>query len=369
MPGQTSGLQRDLRLVRRRAWLFIPFFLLGILASLALGSLAGQANAVATMQLDTVVHDTFVGGDRGLRIFEAESMTGDAEFKQKVIAAIGDPNFDYARYSISLNPISVADGVARGIMTVSIKDDSKSTAEDLRQKFVDVFTQEYTAQDGLFRRQFVDNRRAVADQMEENYQAALKALRDMVRSKGIDLPLDDLTVRRATGGLPVELNVEEAALQAELAAVRAALDVVSSGKYGAEANAAVAAATLKAPVTGDPRLALDGRRAALEGAIAGVRKLRASLSDVSFEPDLLKAIDEVRAKDQLKVEAYGRLANAQAAVVSAKSTIETSYSFSGGLAGTIIGRVAVVLAVTIVFGLIAIYTLEWLSQVRAGTQE
>src|SRR3990172_477600 len=118
MSGRTSGLERDLNLVRRRAWLFIPFLLLGLLLSFALGSLAGEANAVATMQLETVIHDLFTGGDRGLRIFEAQSMTGDAEFKSKVREAIGDPNFDYARYSVALQPISVADGVSRGTLTV-----------------------------------------------------------------------------------------------------------------------------------------------------------------------------------------------------------------------------------------------------------
>ncbi len=56
-------------------------------------------------------------------------------------------------------------------------------------------------------------------------------------------------------------------------------------------------------------------------------------------------------------------------VTSAESTVETSYSFSGGAAGTLVGRVAVVLAVTIVFGLIAIYTLEWLSQVSRGASD
>jgi hypothetical protein len=34
-----------------------------------------------------------------------------------------------------------------------------------------------------------------------------------------------------------------------------------------------------------------------------------------------------------------------------------------------VGRVAVVIAVTMVFGLIAIYLLEWLTQVRAASSE
>ena len=55
MPGLTSGLQRDINLVRRRAWLFIPFLFVGILAALFIGRLAGNANAVATMQLAVMV--------------------------------------------------------------------------------------------------------------------------------------------------------------------------------------------------------------------------------------------------------------------------------------------------------------------------
>src|SRR5512138_426995 len=106
MPPRTSGLQRDLNLLKRRWWVFIPFLLLGILIAVAFGSFAGQSNAVASMQLDTVIHELFSGGDRGLRIFEADAMTTDDEFKQKVIQATGDPNFDYARFSIALTPIS-----------------------------------------------------------------------------------------------------------------------------------------------------------------------------------------------------------------------------------------------------------------------
>ena len=75
----------DLNLVKRRAWLFIPLFLLGLFVAFVLVSAAGDANAVATMQIETVVHDA-VGGDRGLRIFEAESMTTDEKFKAKVRA-------------------------------------------------------------------------------------------------------------------------------------------------------------------------------------------------------------------------------------------------------------------------------------------
>jgi len=362
-------LERDLNLVRRRAWLFIPFLLLGILVSFALGSVAGKANAVATMQLETVVYDVFSGGDRGLRIFEAQSMTGDERFKKEVIAATGDPNFDYARFAISLNPISVADGVARGVLTVAIKDDNKAKAESLRANFVAVFTKEYTAQDGLFRVRFIENRTTVADAAEKQYQVAVKQLREVAGAKGANLPLDELSISRGAGTLAEEFNKQEVSLQGELAEVKSALDVINSGKWSADANAALAAATLKTPVSGDPRQALGSRQTALETSIASLRKLRADLSDTSLDPEIVKALDAVRTNLQLKFDAYGKIANARAAVTAAESNIDVSYSFSGGVAGTLIGRVAVALAFTVVFGLIAIYTLEWLSQVRAHSTD
>lgn len=76
MPPRTSGLQRDLNLLKRRWWVFIPFLAIGVIIALSFGSFAGQANAVATMQLETVVQ-LATGSDRGLRIFEAEAMASD----------------------------------------------------------------------------------------------------------------------------------------------------------------------------------------------------------------------------------------------------------------------------------------------------
>lgn len=369
MPGQTSGLQRDLNLVRRRWWLFIPFLLFGVLVSFALGSVAGKANAVASMQLETVVHELFLGGDRGFRIFEAEAMTTDKEFRDKVIATIGDPDFDYARFNISLSPVSIADGVSRGTITVSVKDDSKSQAEKYRAAFVGVFETEYTAEDGLFRQRFVRKRQEVADQTAADFQEAYKKLKAAGDAQGISV--DELfRFRKNIGTDPLdELNRQEGALVGELAEVQAALKTLGSGRYGGETASVLASAVLGVDVGGDPMAALQAREVELQEALASIRKQRAAMSDGAFEPGFLKLLDDVRGLDQLKEEAYGRLANARAAVVSAESTVDTTYTFSGGLAGTMLGRVAVVLAVTIVFGLIAIYTLEWLSQVRAGTQE
>ncbi len=368
MSRRASGLERDLDLVRRRAWLFVPFFLLGILLSFALGSVAGQANAVASLQLETVVHEVFIGGDRGLRIFEADAMTAEPEFKQKVRARIGDENFDYARFSISLNPHSVADGVARGTLTVSIKDDDRATAERYRQAWVDVFIEEYTGPEGLFRRRFLDKREAVALALENEYQEALKQLVDLARSKGITVPLEQVVPHKREGTLLAELPGQEAELVASLAEARAALSAARNA--GPDVAAALAASVLGTSVPPAQAVeSLTARVAVLEGAIAEVRRTQAQYSDASFDAEFLQALDYVRALDQLKVEGFGRLANARGSVTSAESTAEVSYSFSGGAAGTLMGRVAVVLAVTIVFGLIAIYTLEWLSQVRRGAAD
>ncbi|MGE5595391.1 MAG: hypothetical protein ACM3S1_05080 [Hyphomicrobiales bacterium] len=361
MSRATSGLQRDLNLVRRRAWLFIPFFFLGLLVALAFGSVAGEANAVASMQLETVVQDLVAGGDRGLRIFEAQSMTTDERFKQEVIDEIGDPNFDYARFSISLAPISVADGVSRGVLTVSVKDDDKAKAEAYRAAWVSVFTREYTSLDGLFRTRFLDKKQAVADMADKNYTDAYNAL----KAQHPELPLDELVIPASQGGSPLreELSRQDAQLQAELAEVQGALD---SGNI----NGALASAVLGTPVTdAQAQAALEGRRASLQAAIDSVAEQRANLSDTGLPPDVRAEVANLRSLAEIRAESYVRLNNARVAVTGAQSDVETSYSFSGGVAGTVIGRVAVVIAITVVFGLIAIYGLEWLMQVREGVAD
>lgn len=370
MTGYTSGLERDLRLVRRRAWLFIPFFFVGILVAVAFGSLAGKSNAVATIQLETVVQQVFAGGDRGFRIFEADSMTKSQPFKDKVIAATGDPTFDYARYSIKLASIAVGDGVASGTLTVSVRDDNKATADRLLITFVDVFTREYTAPDGLFRTRFLASRADVAAEAEKQYQAGYAKLRALAQAKNITAPLDQITLHRRDAGIVEQLNRTEADFQAQLAEVQGASKAVAGSGVNAEVAAAIASSVLKSPVASvNAPGALAAKEQALQAAIAAVRQQRAALSDGSFDPEFLAELDRVRGLDQLKEDAYGRLVDAQAAVTTAESSAETTYSASGGLAGSISGRAAVVLAVTIVFGLIAIYTLEWLSQIRRGAQD
>ena len=212
MPPRTSGLQRDLNLLKRRWWVFIPFLLMGVVIALSFGSFAGKANAVATMQLETVVQQLASGGDRGLRVFEAQSMASDSRFKQKVVDATGDPKFDYARFSIALTPISVADGVSRGILTVSVQDQDKAAAEKYRAAFVEVFTREYQAPDGLYRERFITKIQLTADTFEKQFFDAYTELRPKLEA--LNLPVDEMIRPRNTTAVSLldELNKQEAEL-------------------------------------------------------------------------------------------------------------------------------------------------------------
>ena len=362
MPGVASGLQRDLRLIRRRAWVFIPFLIIGIFIAISFRSVAGDANAVASMRLETVVQDVVLGGDRGLRVFEAQSMTQDAPFKEKVIAAIGDPNFDYSRFAVSLAPISVADGVSSGILTVSISDAKKAEAERLRAAFVQVYTEEYTAPKGLFRERFLLKKREVADLAEREYEAAKTIVRPKLEQRG--LPADE--VIRSQGGpasLIGELSTLEARYGSELAQINGAL-AIPGGNTGIQASI-----ILGVTVTNDAaQVALQTRREILNSTLAQIQLRRAAISDLALEKELLFDIDNVRTLAAIRDNSFVRLNNAKVATTSAQSSIQTSLSFSGGVAGTLTGRIAVALAFTIVFGIIAIYGWEWLGQVRSANK-
>ncbi|WP_322796663.1 hypothetical protein [Tepidiforma sp.] len=364
MPGETSGLQRDLEVIRRRGWLFVPFAVLGVLAAVFIGAISGEATAVATMTLDTTVHDLVIGGDRGLRIFEAQAMTSDPAFKQKVLEAIGDPDFDYARFSVSLFPISVGDGISRGTLTVSIADPSKAEAERYRAAFVQVFEREYTQPDGLFRTRFVERRREVARQAEAAYQAAYARLAQAVQGKGLDLEL--LIETRGDTNPAVLATGERLALERQLAEARGALEALNGAS--AAAAAAIASAVVGQPVAaGDASAVLTAQVAALESAIRAFDASSPALAEQVLDSETQALLNEVRGLRQVRDSAFVYLGNAQIAVGSAVSRVETSYSFSGGLTGSLVGRVAVALAVTVVFGLIAIYTVEWLSQARRSS--
>ena len=361
MPRGTSGLIYDLNLLKRRAWLFIPSFLIGLFVAFVLVSGAGDANAVATMQIDTIVYDAVIGGDRGLRIFEAETMTTDDRFKAKVRARIGDEKFDYARFSIALSPISVADGVSRGILTVAVTDPNKADAERFRQAWVETFIFEFIEQEGLFRSRFIDNSIEVANKSEADYQALTAILKPAAAAKGI--PLAAL-LEAGDNSLISQLNVQEVDFFRQIAEIQGAIQVYGSATPSADL-AIVASSILGQPVdAANAQAALRNRAASLQLAMQSAQQFRFRLSDGALDAAFLAQLDELRGARDIKAQAFIRLANAKIAVRSAESDVETSYSLSGGIAGTTQGRIAVAIAFTLVFGVIAIYVVEWLSQLR-----
>lgn len=366
MPPGTSGLQRDLNLIRRRAWLFIPFAVLGILAALFVGRATGDSNAVASLTLDTTVHDLIDGGDRGLRIFEAQAMTSDPRFKERVVAATGDPDFDFGRFAISLSPISVGDGISRGILTVSIADPEKEDAERYRQAFVDVFTTEYLEPDGLYRSRFIETRRRTAENSDRRFWEKYEQLEAALQPLGVDPAL--LIETRGTVSPTGFYFEQEAELKRALAEVQGAIRSIANASP--TAAAAVASGVIGQPVAaGDAATVLAARRDSLEAAITLLQDGTPFVAETKLAPEVVALADEVRGLRAVKDASYVRLGNAQVAVDSAESRIETSYTFSGGLAGSLLGRIAVAIAITIVFGLIAIYTLEWLSQARSSSDD
>jgi hypothetical protein len=157
-------------------------------------------------------------------------------------------------------------------------------------------------------------------------------------------------------------------MQAQLAEIDAALQ--SAGTANASALAAVASSVLGQPVAAaDAQAALTLKRTTLAAAITGYSKGATTIAEAQLDPETLRLLDIARGLRQVKDESYIRQANSQVAVNSAESHIDTVYSFSGGLAGSLIGRIAVALVVTIVFGLIAIYTVEWLSPARSSADD
>ncbi len=361
MPRGTSGLLYDLNLVKRRAWLFLPFLVLGVLVAFSLNSVAGDANATATLQLDTIVYDAVIGGDRGLRVFEAQSMTTDDRFKARVRERIGDENFDYSRFAVSLLPISIADGVSRGNLTVTVTDTSLAEAERFRQAWVDTFLDEYNLPEGLYRKRFLENTADVAADAEKNFQALYAELKPQADAKGVSL---DVLLGGGETSLPYSLNAEEARVIAELAETQGAARAYATSGPSAEL-AAVASSILGQPVDAANALAaLNGHARALQASLDGIRQQRTAISDGAFDGAFLQKLSELRGAREIRQSTFIRHANARIAVKSAESDAEVSYSFSGGVAGSNRGRVAVAIAITVVFGLIAIYTVEWLSQLR-----
>lgn len=365
MTGRTSGLQRDVEIVRRRWWVFIPFFILGIIAAFALHQRSsGTSSATSTIQLQTSIYDLTPGGDRGFKVYDAQAMTRLPEFRQEVIDAIGDKNFNYGRFTIILNPNVTAEGVSSGNLVVTISDGSRAKATTYQQAFVTVFTKEFTSPDGLFRTQFVKQQQAVATAADQRYQAAYQKLQAAVQSDGVDVPLSQLASSDQSGGYVSQLGKNRADLETELARTNAAME--ATGGNAAGATAAVASSVLGEPVSGpDAAAALKEHAVALAAAIQAIDTQLGAANGTALPADLRVQVQAVQALDSARTTAANDVANAQAAVASAFSSADATNTASGGNASSRLALIAIVIGVTVVFGLIAIYLLEWLSQVRA----
>lgn len=317
------------------------------------------------MTLDTTVHDLVIGGDRGLRIFEAQEMTNDPRFKEKVVAEIGEPDFDYSRFSISLAPISVADGISRGILTVSITDPDRDQAAAYRQAFVNVFSREYTELDGLWRSRFVERREMTLQTVTDLFFDAYGELKSRTDALGIDV--DALLDSRGQIAPSTYYYEQKTDLQRELSEVQGARSAISTASDGVAS--VVASSVLGFAVAeGDAEEALAIREASLTAALSQLEATSIPVAEAALDRETSFLLDIARGYRQIKDESTVRLANASVASTSAESYITVSYSASGGLGKSLIGRVAVVLVITIVFGLIAIYTLEWLSNGMRGEE-
>ncbi len=362
----TSGLSGDLEVLRRRAWLFIPFGVAGLAAALFIGSFSGEYGAVAQLSLDTSVHDLVAGGDRGLRIYEAQQMTGDPRFREKVVQATGHPDFNFGRFSIGLVALTVAEGTSRGVLTIGIRDPDKALAERYREAFVSVFVAEFTAKDGLWRTRFLETRRRTADETAAKFDEVYRRLKARTDPLGVYLP--PLLEHRGWSSPGLADYQEQASLRRQLADVRGALEAIKGIPEGAAA--AVAASALGQPVpAGDATAALTARKKSLESALAEVRENPGYFPEEQLDLETQRLLDEARSLRIMKDEANARLANALIAVNTAEGFVAASYSSSGSRAGSLPGRIAVALAITIVCGLIAIYAVEWLSPGRPSPDE
>ncbi|HXU25317.1 MAG TPA: hypothetical protein VN697_14935 [Tepidiformaceae bacterium] len=368
MTPRTSGFDRDIRLIRRRAWLFIPFFLLGIAVALFYSRVSGKTNAIGTISIQTVVHEVYSGGDRGFRTFEADQMTREPVFKKEVIDAIGDPNFDYSRFGIALSTVSIGDGVSSGTETVAIQDANPSLAQKYRNAWVNVFIKEFMSTDGLFRTTATNQRKGVADQAEKNYATDYTKLVALAKAEGVTAPLDQIAQPSRDRSVTQGLNTQQADLLTQLAEVQAAEKTIAAGADAATASA-LASNVLQTTVSGDPAAALKAKEATLTAAIATISQQRTAMSDGSFSPEFQSLLDNVRQEANVKDAAYQNYNDGKAAAVSVRTDVAPVYTQSGGKGASLIGRTAIVLVITIVFGLIAIYAWEWLSQVRAGTED
>ncbi len=360
MSPSATGLARDVALIRRRAWLFLPFLLVGIVVALLLGTAQSGYTARASMQLETVVHGLPPGSDRGIRVFEAQSMTGDPSFIDKVEETAGVGELNSRRYSVSSAGGSSAENLSRVTLTVSVTDPERAEAERLRDAFVEVFGHEFQDQDGLFRARYLERLQRVARLVDSEFLAKHEEFRELAAK--LDLSDYEGLLRAEPADLTRDLNAEAASLQRQLFEVEGALAAVDSAGSPA-AVGAIASSTLGQPIApADARAALEGVRAALREALRLLTERQLRLSD----PELVSAIDEVRSLQTMRDDAFERLATGEVAAASADTTMTVSRSTSGGVGRSMIERVAVSLAITAVFGLVAIYLVEWLSQIRTN---
>jgi hypothetical protein len=201
----------------------------------------------------------------------------------------------------------------------------------------------------------------VAADNQQDFQKAYAALKAAAPA-GVNV--DILLETRGQEAPSVVIYEQMTQLQVQLAQVEAALSTGASSSPAA--LGAVASSILGQPVAAaDAQSALTLKQAQLTAAIVALQKSTPVIAEAQLTPEVLSLLDKARGSRAVKDESYIRLANARVAVLSAESHIDSAYTFSGGLAGSLTGRIAVGLAVTIVFGLIAIYTLEWLSQARS----
>lgn len=366
MTGRTSGLERDVEIVRRRAWLFLPFLVLGILVALVLSQRgSGVTSGRATIQLQTSIHTLAPGGDQGFKVYDAQAMTRLPQFREEVIDKIGDKNFDYARFAIILNPNVAPEGASSGNLVATISAGTRADVEKYIQAFIDVFNKEFTSTDGLFRTQFIEQQTDVATAADKQYADATTKLQQMAQQAGISVPVSQLGNANQTGGYASQLAQNQADLATQEAETQAALDSITGVDAGTAG--AIASAVLGQPVSGaDAVAALQARVTSLQSALKAIDAQAAAASGLSLPADIRAQADEVRALGDARTIAATDVANARSSLASGFTSADPSTVITGGSNTSVLALLAIVIGVTVVFGLVAIYLLEWFFQVRSG---
>src|SRR4029079_11454675 len=134
------------------------------------------------------------------------------------------------------------------------------------------------------------------------------------------------------------LDGQIAPAEGELSEVTAALANPAAAASGAQASAILGTTVADGQAQGT----LQARPSVLTAAIKDLEGQRAKVSDGSFDPAFLAQVDELRALADIQRTNFAGLEDAKVAVTTAQSTVSTSYSFSGGVTGTWLGRIAIV---------------------------